>query len=215
MDEKANLLLNLDKKVILDPASLTLTGQSSVFSLALVHPKMGNPFQFVLFDLLMDKWKGDRITLVYDSKEARGYLTQEEGYTYYKNYKYKYHRRIRGEEGMTRITIEPKEMNRWVNRWKEFVNQYVLINYDSHLYMTLDERLFKQTQRMTPYFILAQAERREDSQGSWSAHRIGIEPIGTSTFDQEEYLEMFRMVGDKSAIQLGKEDMERRMGLGD
>lgn len=215
MDEKENLLLNLDKKMIFDPASLTLSGQSDMFSIALVQQQIGNPFQYELFHLLMDAWKGDRITLVNDSKEARDYLTQQEDYTYYKNYKNKYRRRIRDDQGIKRITIEPKEMKRWARRWKEFVNQYVLINYDSYLYMTLDERLFKQSRRITPYFVLAQAESREDSEGSWAANRIGIEPIGTSTFDKGEYLEMFRMIGDKTAIQLEKEDMERRMGLRD
>lgn len=215
MTEKGNLLLNLDKKKIIDPADLVFVGNSSLYLLAFVHEEFGNPFQYELFHLLMNQWRGDRITLVQDTEEARSYLTQEEKFTYHRNYKYKLRRRIIKEGIVTRVTIEPKEMKRWARRWQAFINQYVLVNYDSHLFITLDKRLYKQTQQMTPYFVLASAENRKESGGSWSTHRIGVEPIGTETFDAGDYFEMFRLIGNQSAIRLSKEDSERKLGLRD
>lgn len=94
----------------------------------------------------------------------------------------------------------------------EFLNQYVLINYDSHLFMTIDCRLFKRTKNLMPYFVLAQAEEQAEQKGSWAGNRVGIEPIDTDTFEKDVYFEMFRMIGDKSASQLGVEDFHRRHG---
>lgn len=210
--EQANLLVNLDKKLIIEPAKLIHSGESSIFGISFVHPHFGNPFQYELFHLLMDEWKGDRIAVVEDSKDAKDYLLNQEGYTYHRKYKYKLECRTRRENGIQIITIPPTEANRLKKRWEKFVNQYVLINYDSHLFMTIDQRLFRMKNNLMPYFILAQAEQKSEFDGSWAGNRIGVEPIDTATFDSQDYIEMFRMVGDKTACRLGVEDFKRRYG---
>lgn len=210
--EQANLLVNLDKKLIIEPAKLILSGKSSIMEISFVHPQFGNSFQYELFHLLMDEWKGDRIALVEDSQNAKEYLIEQEGYTYHRKYKQKLERRIRHENGINIITIPPLEAKKLKKRWDKFVNQYVLINYDSHLFMTIDQRLFKLKNNLMPYFILAQAEQKSEFDGSWAGNRIGVEPIDTATFDGQDYFEMFRMVGDKTACRLGVEDFKRRYG---
>ncbi|PTQ80141.1 hypothetical protein C8U37_1317 [Trichococcus patagoniensis] len=210
--EQQHLLVNLDKKKMMDPARLTWEGDSSVEGMSHTHPQLGNPFQYVFFQLLMKEWKGDRIALVVDSKEVREYLLKQEHYTFYQSYTKKLLRRVREEAGISVISIDPSEIIRWKKAWDGFINQFVLINYDSHLFMTIDTRLFKRTKNVMPYFVLAQAEERTDDNGSWAGDRIGIEPIDTATFDTHDYFEMFRMIGDKSACQLGIEDFHRRHG---
>ena len=210
--EQLNLLVNLDKKKMMEPARLTWAGVSTIAGMAETHPQLGNPFQYVLFQLLMDKWKGDRIALVSDSKEVREYLLKQEGYSFCEGYRKKLLRRNRKEAGIEIVSIDPSEVIRWKKKWEEFINQFVLINYDSHLFMTIDRRLFKRTKNLMPYFVLAQAEERTEHNGSWAGDRIGIEPIDTDTFDKDVYFEMFRMIGDKSACQLGVEDFHRRYG---
>jgi len=210
---QGNLLLNMDKKKIMDPAILTLSGKSSIEDIAFVHPQWGNPFQYELFRLLMDEWKGDKITLIKDSQEMRDFLVKQDDYEFHRDYKQRLRREVRKENGIHIISFDQKEVDRLRKTWERFINQFVLINYDSHLFMTIDRRLFKRTKSLMPYFFLAQAEERDESNGSWSGDRIGIEPIGTSTFDSMDYFEMFRMIGDKSACQLGVEDIERRYGL--
>ena len=88
--EQHQLLVNMDKKKIMEPARLTWAGDSTITGIAATHPKLGNPFQYVVFQLLMDEWKGDRITLVVDSKEVRDYLLKEEEYAFYAGYKKNY-----------------------------------------------------------------------------------------------------------------------------
>ncbi|MFL2100256.1 hypothetical protein [Desemzia sp. FAM 23991] len=211
--EQNKLLVNLDKKCILEPAKLILSGESNVMAISFVHPRFGNPFQYELFHLLMDEWKGDRIAVVEDSKNAKEYLIEQEGYTYHRKYKHKIERRVRKENGIHLITIPPAEANRIQKRWEKFMNQYVLINYDSHLFMTIDQRLFRMKNNLMPYFILAQAEQKSEfEEGSWAGNRIGVERIDTPTFDSLDYFEMFRMVGDKTACRLGVEDFKRRYG---
>lgn len=210
-----NLVVNLDKKKIMDPRNLTYSGESSTLDLAIAIEKFGNPFQLEFFHLLMDEWKGDRITLVEDSQEARDYLVQVEKYTYHTKFQYKLRRRVRRSGRLVNIQIEPKEHLCWKRRWDEFINQYVLINYDVNLFMTIDKRLFKQTRMFMPYFHLAKAEEKSEQGGSWSAHRIGVEPIGTPTLEKDVYYEMFRLIGDQSAIKLSMEDTERKLGLRD
>ena len=202
----------MDKKCIMEPTKLNLSGESSIMEISFVHPHFGNPFQYELFHLLMDEWKGDRIALVEDSQNAKEYLIEQEEYTYHRKYKHKLERRIRIENGIQIITIPPAEANRLKKRWEKFVNQYVLINYDSHLFMTIDQRLFRMKNNLMPYFILAQAEQKSEFDGSWAGERIGVEPIDTATFDSQDYIEMFRMVGDKTACRLGVEDFKRRYG---
>lgn len=209
--EQGKLLVNMDKKCILEPAKLILSGESNVVAISFVHPRFGNPFQYELFHLLMDEWKGDRIAVVEDSKDAKEYLIDQEGYTYHQKYKHKIERRVRKENGIHLITIPPAEANRLQKRWEKFVNQYVLINYDSHLFMTIDQRLFKLKNNLMPYFILAQTEVKIEN-GSWAGNRIGVEPIDTATFDSMDYFEMFRMVGNKTACRLGVEDFALRYG---
>lgn len=211
-NDQQHLLVNMDKKKIMEPARLTWAGDSTITGMAATHPQLGNPFQYVVFQLLMDKWKGDRLTLVVDSKEVREYLLKEEKYAFYEGYKKKLLRRNRKEAGIDVVSIDPSEIIRWKKQWGEFINQYVLINYDSHLFMTIDRRLFKRTKNLMPYFVLAQAEEQAEQEGSWAGNRIGIEPIDTETFDSDVYFEMFRMIGDKSACQLGVEDFHRRHG---
>lgn len=213
IDMQANLLINLDKKQIIDPKALTLSCQSGLFDIAFVHPQFGNPFQYEVFKLLMDDWKGDRITLVFDTQEAREYLIQNEDYSYFHTNKKKLQRRAKQASGGTYIEIHPAESRRLKKRWSEFINQYVIINYDSGLFMTLDKRLLKLTQSQMPYFLLLQAENKQDSEGSWSGHRVGVEKIDTATLDSSEYLEMFRMIGDRTACSIGREEMERQYGL--
>ncbi len=88
--EQHHLLVNMDKKKIMEPARLTWAGDSTITGIAATHPQLGNPFQYVVFQLLMDEWKGDRITLVVDSKEVRDYLLKEEEYAFYAGYKKNY-----------------------------------------------------------------------------------------------------------------------------
>lgn len=206
-----HLLLNMDKKKIMEPGKLTFSGGSSFIDLALVHPEMGNPFQYELFQLLGEEWRGDHCTLIQDTEEVRDFLLHEEGYEYYEEYRYMVSRIVRKEGEVTIVSLHPTETHRLKKNWKKFINQYVLINYDSHLFMTIDRRLFRRTKNLMPYFFLAQVENSE-SNSSWAGHRIGIEPLDTATFDSLDYFEMFRMVGDKSACQLGVEDYERRNG---
>lgn len=213
IDMPGNLLINLDKKKIIDPKALTLSCQSGLFDIAFVHPELGNPFQYEVFKLLMDEWKGDRITLVFDTQDAREYLIQHENYSYFHANKHKLQRRAKQASGGTIINIHPAEARRLKKRWSEFINQYVIINYDSGLFMTLDKRLLKLTQSQMPYFLLLQAENKQDSEGSWSGNRVGIEKIDTATLDSTEYLEMFRMIGDRTACSIGREEMERRYGI--
>ncbi|MBM6614364.1 hypothetical protein JTF06_05620 [Desemzia sp. RIT804] len=210
--EHGKLLVNLDKKCILEPAKLILSGESSIMEISFIHPRFGNPFQYELFHLLMDEWKGDRIAIVEDSPDATEYLLEQEGYIYHRKYKQKINHRIRKENGINIITIPPSEANKLKKRWEKFVNQYVLINYDSHLFMTIDQRLFKLKNNLMPYFILAQAEQKSEFNGSWAGNRIGVEPIDTATFDSLDYFEMFRMVGNKTACRLGVEDFAHRFG---
>lgn len=208
--ERGNLLVNLDKKRIIEPAKLILSGESSIMEISFVHPRFGNLFQYELFHLLMDEWKGDRIALVEDTQNAKDYLLEKEGYTYHRKYKHKIERRIRQENGVNVITIPPAEANRLNKRWEKFVNRYILINYDSHLFMTIDKRLFSMQNYLMPYFILAQAEKKDENVGSWAGDRIGVEPIDTTTINSLDYFEMFRMVGDKTVCRLGVEDFARR-----
>lgn len=208
--EQENLLVNIDKKIIMEPSELILSGGSRIEEISLVHPQLGNPFQYEFFHLLMDKWKGDRISLVEDSKEIREHLIEKEGCTYYREYKQRLLRRTRKENGINIVTIPPIEASRLKDSWGKFVNQYVLINYDSHLFMTMDQRLFRMKKNLMPYFILAQAGHK--NKGSWVGERIGVEPIDTATFDSMDYYEMFRMIGDKTACRLGAEEFVRRCG---
>ncbi|MDK2780697.1 MAG: hypothetical protein PWP61_994 [Trichococcus sp.] len=210
--EQQHLLVNLDKKKMMEPTPLTWAGDSTINGIAAIHPQLGNPFQYVLFQLLMDEWKGDRIALVIDSKDVRAYLLDEEKYTIHDGYKKKLLRRNRKEAGIDIVSIDPSEVIAWKKKWEAFINQFVLINYDSHLFMTIDRRLFKRTKNLMPYFVLAQAEEQAEQKGSWAGDRIGIEPIDTDTFENDVYFEMFRMIGDKSACQLGVEDFHRRHG---
>lgn len=210
-----NLLINLDKKKIMEPARLTFTGRSEVTDISWVHPQWGNPFQYEFFHLLKKEWKGDKIALVHDSPEMRDYLTEQNEYMYFRRNKQKVQKELRTENGIEIISLEQVEVNRIKKNWNRFINQYVLINYDSHLFMTIDRRLFKRTSHYMPYFVLAQAEDKSDTGGSWAGDRIGIEPIDTPTFDSNDYFEMFRMIGDKSACQLGVEEYERRYGIRD
>ena len=212
IDNQERLLVNLDKKIIMEPARLTFSGKSTIEDITIVHPELGSPFQYELFQLLKADWKGNKIALVVDSLEMREYLTQQEGYDFFQGYKQKLRREVLIKDEIHVISIPPSEAKRFKMKWKQFVNQFVLINYDSHLFMTIDQRLFRRTKNLLPYFVLAQAEERNDSNGSWAGDRIGIESIGTSTFDSQDYFEMFRMIGDKSVIRLGKEDFERRYG---
>lgn len=209
--EKKKLLLNLDKREIMEPKRLTLSGDSKIGDIAMIHPRWGNPFQYEVFQLLMKKWKGDRLALVEDTHEMRDYLIQHERYTYYRNYKHKFRREIRKEsDWISVISLDQTEVNRMQKRWGEFVNKYVLINYDHHLFMTLDQRLFKRTKNFMPYFVLAQTAEMAESIGSWAGTRVGIEPLATPTIDSLDYVEMFRMIGDKSVCQLGVEEYERQ-----
>lgn len=203
------LVVNLDKKLIMDPRNFTLSKGNTLFEISFIHPRWGNPFQYEFFNLLKEKWKGDRIALFHDTDEAREYLTEQEGFRFFHSIK-KLNRVVRKEKGVQRITVTPKEAERLTKRWSEFVNQYVLINYDMHLFMTIDKRLFKRTKDIMPYFPLGVAE--EDMADScWAGSRLGIEPIGTDTLNQDMYFEMFRMIGDKSACQLGVEEYHRRL----
>lgn len=211
--EQKNLLVNIDKKIIMEPNKLILSGGNTMFELSFVHPQMGNPFQYELFHLLMDEWKGDRITLTEDTKETRKYLTEEEGCTYRRKLNQTVKCRTREEGGFNIVTIPPAEGKRLIRKWEKFVNQYVLINYDLQLFMTIDKRLFRSKKSMMPYFCLAQAEEMKDSSGSWAGHRIGVEPIDSPTLDSIEYIEMFRMIGDKSLCRLEVEMMEELYGL--
>lgn len=86
-NDQQHLLVNMDKKKIMEPARLTWAGDSTITGMAATHPQLANPFQYVVFQLLMDEWKGDRITLVVDSKEVREYLLKEEKYAFYEGYK--------------------------------------------------------------------------------------------------------------------------------
>lgn len=213
IDMEERLLVNMDKKLIMEPAGLTFSGKSRIYDISIVHPELGNPFQYELFHLLKDDWNNNKIALVVDSPEMRDYLTKQEGYDYFKDYKQSFARDISIQNGIHIISVGPSEEKRWKRKWKQFTNQFVLINYDSHLFMTIDRRLFRRTKNLMPYFSLAQGEDRTDSNGSWAGDRIGIEPIDTPTFDSLDYFEMFRMIGDKSACRLGKEHIERRQGL--
>lgn len=121
-------------------------------------------------------------------------------------------RRNRKEAGIDVVSINPSEIVRLKKQWGEFINQYVLINYDSHLFMTINRCLIKRTKNLMPYFVLAQAEEQAEQEGSWAGNRIGIEPIDMETFDSDVYFEMFRMIGDKSACRMGVEDFHRRHG---
>lgn len=208
--EQETLLVNMDKKSIIEPAKLILSGGSSLHEISFVHPQLGNPFQYEVFHLLMNEWKGDRIAVVEDSQDAREYLVEQEGYTFHRAYRHKLTRKTLKKDGINRITIPPAEANRLIKRWKKFVNQYVLINYDSHLFITIDQRLFRMRKYLMPYFALAQAEDKTDNKGSWAGDRVGIEPIDTPTFDSLDYIEMFRMIGDKTACRLGVEEFARR-----
>lgn len=207
---QGHILVNVDKKQIMEPAVLTFSGESSLFDIAFTHPQLGNLFQQEFFHLLMDEWKGDRITLVQDSQASRDYLTNQEGYEYRQEYKYKMRREVRKEGGVMVMSFYPYEIKELKKDWKQFINQYVLINYDARLFMTMDQRLLKRTKNFMPYFVLAQAEERSESNGSWAGDCIGVESIDTSTFDDPDYVEMFRMVGNKSVCQLGMEEYERR-----
>lgn len=213
IDNQERLLVNLNKKIIMEPAGLTFSGKSTIEDITIVHPELGNPFQYELFQLLMADWKGDKIALVVDSLEMRDYLTQQEDYEYFQGYKQRLRREVHIKGEIHVISIPPSEAKRLKKKWKKFVNHFVFINYDSHLFMTIDQRLFRRTKNLLPYFVLAQAEERNDSNGRWAGDRIGIESIGTPTFDNQDYFEIFRMIGDKSAIRLEKEDFERRYGL--
>ena len=212
-DMQGNLLINLDKKRIIDPKTLTLSCESGLYYIAFVNPLYGYPFQYEVFKLLMKDWKGDRLTLVVDSREARDYLIQHKKYTYCNPSKHKLRRRAQQVYGTIKIDIHPMEAKRLQRRWSEFINQYVIINYDSKLYMTLDKRLLKLTQSQMPYFLLSQAEKKAESIGSWSGDRVGVELSDTATLNSVDYLEMFRMIGDRTACSLGREEMEHRLGL--
>lgn len=208
--EQETLLVNMDKKCIIEPKGLILSGGSSLYEISFVHPQFGNPFQYEVFHLLMNEWKGDRLAIVEDSQDAREYLVEQEEYTFHRAYKYKLKRKTFKKDGINRITIPPAEARRLIARWEKFVNRYVIINYDSHLFMTIDQRLFRMKKHLMPYFVLGQMEDNDEDRGSWAGNRVGIEPIDTATFDSLDYIEMFRMIGDKTACALGVEEMTRR-----
>lgn len=208
------LVVNMDKKVIMEPGRVTFSGGNSLSDMALTHPEVGNPFQYEFFHLLMDQWKGNRFTLFQDTEEVRDYFETEEGYTYYQDYRPTAPRVVQKEKGYTAVSFHPSETKRLKKNWRKFINQYVLINYDSQLFMTIDQRLYRRTKNLMPFFVLARFEENE-SNGSWAGQRVGIEPIGTPTLDDYEYVEMFRMIGDKSICQRGVEELERQFGQTD
>lgn len=198
------IIVNHSKGLIFDPADITLKAGSSIMDIALTAPKFGNSFQLEFFHLLRDDWKGDRIDMLELSEEGEEAFVEETGYTYYKKFKFPFKSKIQITSFGRSFEVPKMRAVKMMKDWKEILGKYILINYDYHLYMTIDQRLFDENQDLMPYFGLVY---EKNSQGSWSSCRIGLEKINSKFLEEDVYLEMFRRVGDKTAIQLNMEEL--------